>query len=545
MATRLDALDIANARLKQEKKELGEKSGSHRGRSNHTLPHGKQAIASMQNHNATLQSITSYQQHGKHHHGASTSGSFEHWLPCSRPRVCMPNAEEAPLLVYHPQGGLGNCLFGMSSAALLATLLCRRFALSWGQNANRQAGAAYTSLFQRAEGLAFVNASEGAKLVSALGGTEANCTMQLNPVTWDPRQSLASPASLQNLTVDGVAGKVKASRCPVLHVRGNMYYAPVLERSLLMARASRWLRTNGLGCAGGGSSRDPGNTSSSSRSSSSSSSSGGAHATVGAFSTADTGSLTIQSAAQNGVGEGGSQGPVKRGTRRYNDEPYFAAISRHLFVPRNASTHRANAAIERTLEPDVAVIGVHVRSTILLALHKERRVNVSSSVSSLKGLLSAYGFLECISAVRNESIAAGYKSSRIYLAADNPLLREEAMDNLGAANIVPPPGYLYTGREARGRMTTIRGAVSTAGAVDEMLLLTRLDGLIVWDLKDSTYSAVAASWAAHRVGIQPEATLRQPRKWLGVYTTIHGCVRIPDAEVEPPAHKRVAHDGVS
>ena len=135
-------------------------------------------------------------------------------------------------------------------------------------------------------------------------------------------------------------------------------------------------------------------------------------------------------------------------------------------------------------------------------------------------------------------------SLRIYLAADNPLLREEAMDNLSCQHCAAA-WHLYTGREARGRMTTIRGAVSTAGAVDEMLLLTRLDGLIVWDLKDSTYSAVAASWAAHRVGIQPEATLRQPRKWLGVYTTIHGCVRIPDAEVEPPAHKRVAHDGVS
>ena len=95
---------------------------------------------------------------------------------------------------------------------------------------------------------------------------------------------------------------------------------------------------------------------------------------------------------------------------------------------------------------------------------------------------------------RDASRAAGYATSKIYVAADNPTVRSEAIAALGESSLVPPPKYLFTGQEQRGRMTTIRGAVSTAGAVDELLLLSRLDALVIWDLKDSSYSAVAASF---------------------------------------------------
>ena len=65
---------------------------------------------------------------------------------CTRPVQCI--SDEAvegvpllqPLLVYHPQSGLCNSLFGLSSAALLATVLCRRFGIAWGQRSNPQAG---------------------------------------------------------------------------------------------------------------------------------------------------------------------------------------------------------------------------------------------------------------------------------------------------------------------------------------------------------------------------------------------------------------------
>ena len=76
-------------------------------------------------------------------------------------------------------------------------------------------------------------------------------------------------------------------------------------------------------------------------------------------------------------------------------------------------------------------------------------------------------------------------------------------------------------------MTTVRGA-ATSGAIDEMLLLSRLDGLIVWDLKDSTFSAAAASWGTH---------LRtRSRPWLGVHLVAEGCACVKDSDVEPATH---------
>ena len=383
----------------------------------------------------------------------------------------MQDAQRANLLVYHPQGGLGNCLFGLSSAALLATALCRRFAVAWGHNVNRQAGASFAALFQRPVGIAFLNESEGSDTVALIGQmqpTGALCTLQLN-LHWNRSQAISSL-----LPGRGGEGQVLASRCPVLHVRGNMYYAPILERDPRVARAGRWLRSRGLGCSGDLPSSSP-----------------------------------------------------RAG------EPYFAAVSRHLFVPHGAASARADVLSARKARE--AIIGVHVRSTILLALHKDRREAACGRSVDCEHILQAYGFLECVARVRNASAVAGYASSRVYMAADNAMVRSEARKVWGAQDLVPTPAYLYTGREVRGKMVTTRGALATAGAVDEMLLLERTDGIVVWDLKDSTYSAAAASWAAHRArGDTTGAGSEQTRRaWLGVHIASRGCERIPDDQVDP------------
>ena len=398
-------------------------------------------------------------------------------LPCSRPRACIQDAQRAPLLVYHPQGGLSNCLFGLSSAALLATALCRRFAVAWGHNVNRQAGASFAALFQRPVGIAFLNESEGSDTIALLGQvqpTGALCTLQLN-LHWNRSQALSSL-----LPGRGGEGEMLASRCPVLHVRGNLYYAPILERDLRVARAGRWLRSQGLGCNGD----------------------------------------TLSSSRRVG-------------------EPYFAAVSRHLFVPHGAASARADFLSAR--KSSEAVIGVHVRSTILLALHKDRRDAACGQSVDCEHILRAYGFLECVAKVRNASAVAGYASSRVYMAADNAMVRTEARKVWGKQDLVPTPAYLYTGREMRGKMVTTRGALATAGAVDEMLLLERTDGIVVWDLKESTYSASAASWAARRAGghAAGAGSERTRRAWLGVHIASRGCEQIPNALVDPPVHDAV------
>ena len=69
---------------------------------------------------------------------------------CAIPRRCMADADTSPLLVYHPQSGLSNSLIGLTSAALLATALCRRFPVAWSLKSNPQAGASFADLFERA-----------------------------------------------------------------------------------------------------------------------------------------------------------------------------------------------------------------------------------------------------------------------------------------------------------------------------------------------------------------------------------------------------------
>lgn len=71
---------------------------------------------------------------------------------------------------------------------------------------------------------------------------------------------------------------------------------------------------------------------------------------------------------------------------------------------------------------------------------------------------------------------------------------------------------------------------------------------MVWDLADSTYSAAAASWAAHRSRAergegrsaeQRGGEQRQARPWHGVFEVAKGCMRLPDEEVEPPVQPRL------
>ena len=87
-------------------------------------------------------------------------------------------------------------------------------------------------------------------------------------------------------------------------------------------------------------------------------------------------------------------------------------------------------------------------------------------------------------------------------------------------------------------MTTLRGAGLTSSAIDEVLLLSRTDGLVVWDLRESSYSAVAASWAAHRVTEELRSGTRAGA-WLGV-SSRRAAARGADAQVDPELHEHMA-----
>ena len=428
------------------------------------------------------------------HSSRPSDHEYEH-LPtiCGKPPSCSRQAATAPLLVFHPHGGLMNSIFGLVSTALLATALCRRFALAWGQGSNAQALASFSDLFRHPAGVAFLNLSAGASVLAAAGGLTLEPSSRRNPtglhrgldnctIEADPRylgkstqRSLARLSDHRDFWLDGDrdADRRLLSACPVIHVRGNMYYVPLLQRNPRMAPAMRWMRARGLSC----------------------------HNTDN-----------------------------KRPARSYSDdEPFFGAVSRHLLVPNSLLAGLADSAL--TYSPGVALIGIHVRSVLLLALHQTQQT--SAKQSTARGVLKAYGFLDCIAMLRDSvARAAGYEASKVYVAADNPDVHSDALELLGPSVVLPRPAHVFPPNERPRHMTTRRGQLATGGALNEMLLLARMDGLIVWDLQDSTYSTAAASWATHRAAGQP---LREEssRPWLGVHAVANGCKRVPDALIEP------------
>lgn len=241
----------------------------------------------------------------------------------------------------------------------------------------------------------------------------SECTLQINQA-W---KRGAQPLS----TLLDEKGKRIGAACPVLHVRSNLYFAPVLARSAELAPAVAWLGQRGLGCAGPG--------------------------------------------APSGR-EVSSGGEAEKA-------PFFGALSRHLFVPHESHAKRADAFIEQAginergspLPTGGALIGVHVRTVLLHALHKQQQRNATTNARGEagggSGVLQTYGFFECISRLRAQP-PAWPDASRVYIAFDSPSTLSEAVATLGTAAVLPPPPYLLTAREKKREKK--RGVLSTTGA---------------------------------------------------------------------------------
>jgi hypothetical protein len=87
-----------------------------------------------------------------------------------------------------------------------------------------------------------------------------------------------------------------------------------------------------------------------------------------------------------------------------------------------------------------------------------------------------------------------------------------------------------------------RSQASTTMALEELLLLARVNALVVYDFYYSSYSGVAASWAAHAAGGQSARSL----PWLGVFKASGGCTYVPENSVDPvPPAKRWGEAHVS
>ena len=222
--------------------------------------------------------------------------------------------------------------------------------------------------------------------------------------------------------------------------------------------------------------------------------------------------------------------------RRLPRHSQFGALSRRLFAPRPELAQAADRFVaSQTHAHADALIALHVRES-----HLSGSVNLTSKQWSFRGSnpwRTAPQFLRCLARVQRLALAAGYGKSRVYVAADQLGVRERAKQLIGPAALAPPHcGASCINGTADlpndvGLMPS-RGAAATVLALEELLVLARSDALLVWDLHYSTFSAVAAAWAAHGAGGQPPRA--RPR--LGIFLVGRGgnCTRVPDGQVEPP-----------
>ena len=138
---------------------------------------------------------------------------------------------------------------------------------------------------------------------------------------------------------------------------------------------------------------------------------------------------------------------------------------------------------------------------------------------------------------------------RIYLATDAPAVRAELDASPFGPFIAPVPAHIKPAEE-KSWASHAQCAPVTTVARDELLILARADAVIVHSLlvsfshtlhrasmcirarpcpsdtrtrmpQDSTYSMVAASWAAHRAGGQARAISAITVNHLRVEPTLH------------------------
>ena len=212
--------------------------------------------------------------------------------------------------------------------------------------------------------------------------------------------------------------------------------------------------------------------------------------------------------------------------------PYFGPASRLFLQPRPTITHRVQKMVTelRNTPHRTALIGVHIRARFVESQTYDNIRSSSSSSKSSDTFAASFAnrFLSCVANVRTLAQSNGFNRSRVYVAADNDLVRRGAQSSLGPDYISPPSWISDAVPTTSDEMSLApkRTEVQNRAAFDELLVLSRMDAMVVFSMRQSTYSSVAASWFAHRAG----GSQRPPG--LGVFLAGSRCQHIPVHLVE-------------
>ena len=183
-------------------------------------------------------------------------------------------------------------------------------------------------------------------------------------------------------------------------------------------------------------------------------------------------------------------------------EAFFGLLSRHTLAPHWWMAQRAatdaNGLRARAGGGGVALIGLVVRGMLL-----EGSINAINCNATKATMLADSGLLHCVKTARHAAALGGSNGSKVYIAADWPeIFHRELKRHLGDDTVLPQLPLIHTESHTM-KGSTRRGKVALVDALQELLLLARLDALVVWDLSYSTYGAVATSWFQHGGGGQP------------------------------------------
>ncbi len=215
--------------------------------------------------------------------------------------------------------------------------------------------------------------------------------------------------------------------------------------------------------------------------------------------------------------------------------PYFGPASRSLLQPRRTITYRVEKMLTelRNTPHRTALIGIHIRARFLEGrTYDHIRSSSNVSFSGRFYTLFARSFMPCVAKVRAIAQSAGFNHSRVYVAADNDIVRQGAQSSLGPDYISPPSWLSKATPTTFDEMSLAprRTSAQNRAAFDELLVLSRMDAMVVSSMRQSTYSSVAASWFAHRAGGS------QLPPGLGVFVAGSRCQHIPVHLVEAMAN---------
>ena len=434
-------------------------------------------------------------------------------LRCAQRPECVP-ANVSAVIMFTPKGGLGNSMLGLASAQLLAALLCRRFLVRWSDREDRQMGASYQHLFEPLPGIigtSIEGAEETRRTLGKFSATVGNDSIaKANLYT--------SLDFTQNFKAFNTHKKLQMvqenpDQFPIAHVRANLYFA-----STLAARYPHVARQVALGDSSVPARRHTCGS--------------------GEMPLLVESRLALQ-AREVTSSEGGSR--EVRALEVVEPPPpeaFFGLLSRHTLAPhwwmaQKAATD-ANGLRARAGGGGVALIGLVVRGMLL-----EGSINAINRNATKATMLADSGLLRCIKTARHAAALGGSNGSKVYIAADwADIFHRELKRHLGDDTVLPQVPLIHTESHTM-KGSTRRGKVALVGALQELLLLARLDALVVWDLSYSTYGAVATSWFQHGGGGQPadgpHAAPRQERqRWRAVYQAARGCTPLEPRQVEPP-----------